>query len=186
MAGAAREEGTSAPPDRAERALRSAFGTILIILVAAILSIILYGILSSAWAKARAESARRGLSDALARARTPEELDAAVGPLGAVIRTDWGDWVAIAYDDDRHNPMASWALARDSGGGWFESRRHFCRAFSACLAGERPGAQAFRFPEAAFPRTLQGAQDLAGIRAILEAEGFRPVDPPPDVVVVRE
>jgi hypothetical protein len=75
----------------------------------------------------------------LAHARSPAELRDAVGPLGAVIDVRGGGWVAIRYSDSHAIPWWSSAVARDSGGGWFVSPRHFCARFSAYRMGRQRG-----------------------------------------------
>ena len=65
----------------------------------------------------------------LAAASTPEELQAAVGGLGAFYTFPDGSWLAIRYRDSHTCGIWSVAVARDSGGNWYESREHFCGAF---------------------------------------------------------
>jgi hypothetical protein len=67
---------------------------------------------------------------ALSAARTPEELKAAVGPLGCFIKLSDGSWIAIYYNDSHVPPGWSKAIVRDSGGAWFESEHHFCGQFA--------------------------------------------------------
>jgi len=66
---------------------------------------------------------------ALSTAKTPEELRAAVGRLGAYFPLRDGSWVAVRYTDTHAAPGYSCAVARDSGGQWFYSSRHFCGRF---------------------------------------------------------
>lgn len=62
----------------------------------------------------------------LAAAKTTNELRKAVGTLGLFIPLTNGAWIAIRYRDSHGGGISSCAVARDSGGGWFESDRHFC------------------------------------------------------------
>ena len=66
---------------------------------------------------------------ALSRAKTPEELRAAVGKLGAFFPLPDGSWVAIRHTDSHAAPGYSCAVAHDSGGQWFFSSYHFCGRF---------------------------------------------------------
>jgi hypothetical protein len=68
---------------------------------------------------------RNRVREALSNAK-PSELGEAVGPLGAVLHFKDGSWIAIGYRDDHSLLPWSVAVARDSGGGWFESAEHFC------------------------------------------------------------
>jgi hypothetical protein len=49
---------------------------------------------------------------------------------GAFIPLTNGSWIAIRYRDSHLGGIFSCAVARDSGGGWFESDRHFCGSLS--------------------------------------------------------
>ena len=62
----------------------------------------------------------------LQTARTLDEMTNAVGPFGLYIALTNGNWIAIRYRDRHSFPIVSCAVARDSGGAWFESDRHFC------------------------------------------------------------
>ncbi len=62
----------------------------------------------------------------LAAAKTTNELRKAVGSLGLFIPLTNNAWIAIRYRDSHSGGIRSCAVARDSGGGWFESDRHFC------------------------------------------------------------
>ncbi len=72
----------------------------------------------------RAESLRL-----LRNAETRAELEQAVGDLGVFLPLKDGPWIAIRYRDSHGWPMWSQAIARDSGGQWYESREHFCGVF---------------------------------------------------------
>jgi hypothetical protein len=65
----------------------------------------------------------------LSRARSPEELRAAVGSLGAFFPLRDGSWVAVRYTDTHAAPGYSCAVAYDSGGQWLYSNHHFCGRF---------------------------------------------------------
>jgi hypothetical protein len=67
---------------------------------------------------------------ALTTANTYEQLTNAVGPLGVVLTLTNGDWIAISYRDLHLLPIRSLAIAKDSGGQWFESHHHFCGSLS--------------------------------------------------------
>jgi hypothetical protein len=56
-------------------------------------------------------------------------LETAVGPLGTVLLLRDGSWLAIRYKDSHAYPAWSLAVARDSGGTWFESTEHFYGSF---------------------------------------------------------
>ena len=65
----------------------------------------------------------------LAAATTPQQLQEVVGSLGAFYTFSDGSWLAIRYRDSHGGGIWSVAIARDSGGGWYQSREHFCGAF---------------------------------------------------------
>ena len=69
---------------------------------------------------------RRDSTKALKVAQTEEQLREAVKPWGVFITAKDGSWVAIRYRDSHAGGILSLALAKDSGGEWFESQRHFC------------------------------------------------------------
>lgn len=73
---------------------------------------------------------RRESIRVLKSAHTPSELTNAVGYLGWFVSLTNGAWIAIRYQDSHSGGVISCAVARDSGGGWFESERHFCGRFS--------------------------------------------------------
>jgi len=66
----------------------------------------------------------------LSNAATPEQLEEAVGTLGVFYTFPDGSWLAIRYRDSHAGGIWSMAVARDSGGGWYQSSEHFCGAFS--------------------------------------------------------
>jgi hypothetical protein len=86
----------------------------------------------------------------LPRATTRSELEAVAGSLGIVL--DYPDgWIAIHYADSHAGFGWEWALARDSSGRYYESREHYCGAFS----GYRGALQALSRAQADF----EGASD---------------------------
>jgi hypothetical protein len=48
--------------------------------------------------------------------------------LGVFVPLRDGSWIAIRYRDTHAGRIAALAVARDSGGGWFQSEYHFCGA----------------------------------------------------------
>ena len=75
--------------------------------------------------------AQREAKRLLSSASTQQQLQAAVGPLGTVYSFPDNSWLAIHYRDSHGGGIWSIAIARDSGGNWYESREHFCGAFNA-------------------------------------------------------
>jgi hypothetical protein len=73
---------------------------------------------------------RRESFRVLKAAQSAAELTNAVGEFGWFISLTNGAWIAIRYRDVHSVPIRSCSVARDSGGGWFESDRHFCGRFS--------------------------------------------------------
>lgn len=65
----------------------------------------------------------------LIAAKTQDQLQEAVGSLGAVFLLQDGSWIAIRYTDSHAYPGYSCAVALDSNGHWFYSRHHFCGRF---------------------------------------------------------
>ena len=53
------------------------------------------------------------------------------GDLGVVLNLKDGKWIAIFYGDSHAPSIWSYALAKDSEGNWFVSRKHFCGLLSA-------------------------------------------------------
>ena len=62
----------------------------------------------------------------LKSANSLKELTNAVGYIGIFIPLTNNEWIAIRYRDSHGGGVYSCAVARDSGGEWFESSRHFC------------------------------------------------------------
>ena len=62
----------------------------------------------------------------LSEAKSTNELAEAVGSLGVMMQLTNGGRIAIRYRDMHSPGFFSCAIARDSDGNWFESRRHFC------------------------------------------------------------
>jgi hypothetical protein len=133
---------------------------------------------------------------ALEDARSMADLTNAVGTLGLYIPLTNGNWIAIRYRDTHSLRIISCAIARDSGGGWFESNRHFCGSLSSWprhkdeVAGEeelrrtapdlltnhvpRPDASTSLFPSYGEMLAIESAPDLAHARAALQRIGFSP------------
>ncbi|HWN94909.1 MAG TPA: hypothetical protein VNT99_07740 [Methylomirabilota bacterium] len=65
----------------------------------------------------------------MSRAKTVEDLRAAVGRWGAFVPLRDGSWVAVRYTDTHAAPGYSCAVAHDSGGEWLYSSHHFCGRF---------------------------------------------------------
>jgi hypothetical protein len=65
----------------------------------------------------------------LQAAHTTPELTNAVGYLGWFVQLTNHEWIAIRYRDTHSGFVGSSSVARDSGGEWFESDRHFCGRF---------------------------------------------------------
>lgn len=65
----------------------------------------------------------------LAAASTQQQLKEAVGSLGAFFSFPDDSWMAIRYRDSHAGGIWSVAIARDSGGNWYQSREHFCGVF---------------------------------------------------------
>src|SRR5712671_6270938 len=97
---------------------------LLLLLVAGFLTY-LFVIYPATWySNTRRESVR-----VLKVAQSRSELTRAVGDLGLFVSLTNGAWVAIRYRDEHGGGVRSCAVVRDSGGGWFESGRHFCGSF---------------------------------------------------------
>lgn len=67
----------------------------------------------------------------LAKVSTTEQLQTAVGSLGIFLAFPDRSWIAIRYRDSHAGGIWSVAVARDSGGHWYQSHDHFCGAFSS-------------------------------------------------------
>jgi hypothetical protein len=145
----------------------------------ALLLFILYGfrlstnIDSEEWRLSREFRAQEESIQVLKRAETIQDLERAVGHLGVVVRLRDNGWVAVRYRD-AHGPLWSSAVARDSKGGWFVSRVHFCGRFK----------QYREWREA--PADREGDRDLVALervdveaaRSRLRSLGFQPIDSP--------
>ncbi|MBN9519416.1 hypothetical protein J0H58_12980 [bacterium] len=110
---------------------------------------------------------------ALSAAGSPVELREVVGQLGVVLDVRGGGWVAVRYRDSHAAPGWSSAVARDSGGGWWVSREHFCGQFAIHRELRGRGEEG-----AADLRAVEEAGSLEAARAVLAGIGFRPVSPP--------
>ena len=80
-------------------------------------------------AQREAREAQREARRLLSAASTSQELQQAVGSLGMFYTFPDGSWLAIRYSDSHTNGIWSIAVARDSGGNWYQSQEHFCGTF---------------------------------------------------------
>jgi hypothetical protein len=139
------------------------------------------------------EKIRRGMETAsfriLARAKTPDELNEAVGNLGIVFRTQDGGWLAIRYRDTHGGGIVSSSVARDSEGRWFVSSHHFCGKFQGYRMAKEDiwlNKRSWRQDdlERTFPSLLRldQCENLEEARELLIGLEFEEVDPPtPDI-----
>ncbi len=108
----------------------------------------------------------------LAAASTAQQLQAAVGSLGVFYTFPDRSWLAIRYRDS-HASIWSVAVARDSGGNWYESREHFCAAFSVAQLEQRIPASVLpdtpSDARAQWLRQLGASPDLGSARQCLAA-----------------
>lgn len=77
---------------------------------------------------------RHARSEAISRlkaAKSEAELRDAIGGLGLFLESTNGWWIAIRYRDSHADGIWSVAVAKDSGGQFYESRHHFCGTLSA-------------------------------------------------------
>ncbi len=95
------------------------------------------------WQRAQVTRARHAHRNALVQvlqaAGTPEQLEQATGPDGVVLRLKDGSWIAIRFVQGGTLPRA---VARDSGGEWFESDRSFGHALAHYRLWQEPRARA--------------------------------------------
>lgn len=84
----------------------------------------LYPILGSRQARAEAISK-------LSAAKGEAELRDTIGGLGLFLESTNGWWIAIRYRDSHAGGIWSAAVAKDSGGQFYESHHHFCGTLSA-------------------------------------------------------
>jgi hypothetical protein len=123
----------------------------------------------------------------LLAARTSEDLKQAIGPYGAFVAAGDGSWIAIRYRDTHAGHILSLALALDSEGHWYESRRHFCgslanwkrwgeerllRKSDPDLVAEPEISKPNRFPTFAEYDALYSATNLVVARQALLHLGF--------------
>lgn len=135
----------------------------------------------------------------LTAAKTTNELTKAVGHLGLFMPLTNGEWIAIRYTDVHSIPICSGAVARDSGGGWFESKRHFCGSLPFWprlkMEAEADEEQRKLTPEwftnrvskaesdnGSFPSyremmAIESASDLESARHALKKIGFKELNP---------
>lgn len=105
------------------RALKVALVGMLALLAALVIVLFVFEPMTWQW------RVRKGSVSILRAAQSTNELRDAVGYLGIFIPQQNGSWIAIRYRDTHAGRVESLAIARDSGGGWFESTNHFCGTF---------------------------------------------------------
>ena len=118
----------------------------------------------------------------LGAARSPEQLRAAVGQLGAFYALRDGSWVAIRYSDQHGMMGYSCATACDSAGRWYGTTYHFCGRFAAFRQREselkKSRGQAPPDPDTQLQQqdtelfALANAPNLDSARAVLFQLGF--------------
>lgn len=144
-------------------------------------------------------SKRRESVRILSAAESTNELTNVVGSLGWFVQLTNHQWIAIRYRDTHSGFVGSSAVARDSGGAWFESKRHFCGRFQywprlkdqalgeeeqrrmtpewltnrVSLADEKGGM----FPSYREMIAIESAPDLESARRALQRIGFREFKP---------
>ncbi len=111
--------------------------------------------------------------DLLKCANSSGELKEAVDSLGIVLENKSGNWVAIRYRNSHAAPGWSAAVARDSGGGWFTSPKHFCGRFRSHRIEREKGQEGL----AELP-AVEESDSLESARARLVEMGFRQVAAP--------
>lgn len=150
---------------------------------------------------------RHARSEAISRlkaAKSEAELRGAIGGLGLFIESTNGWWIAIRYRDSHAGGIWSVAVAKDSGGQFYESHHHFCGTLSAFgrdwenySAGQKEAHQQTdsvvrekrlteleelqgRFIKSRFPELLHVAQatNLVEARLQLEKAWFSRIEQP--------
>jgi len=154
-----------------------------------------YLIYPSTWSSSK----RRESVRILLAAESTNELTAAVGSLGWFVQLTNEQWIAIRYRDTHSGFVGSSAVARDSGGAWFESKRHFCGRFQHWprlkeqVLGEeeqrkltpewftnrvsRADEDGGMFPSYREMIAIESAPDLESARRALQRIGFREFRP---------
>jgi hypothetical protein len=84
------------------------------------------------------DSIRRQSVRILSAATTSNELQAAVGQYGVLLTLSNGSWIAIRHRE-MFEPSRALAIARDSDGKWFESRRQFSGGLTYYPLSKLPG-----------------------------------------------
>ncbi len=77
---------------------------------------------------------RRARAEAISQlkaAKSEAELRGAIGGLGLFLESTNGWWIAIRYRDSHAGSIWSAAVAKDSGGQFYQSHHHFCGTLSA-------------------------------------------------------
>jgi len=91
------------------------------------------------WQRAQVMKARHANREAFVNVLQTADIDAATDPDGVVLRLTNGSWIAIRYVAGNNLPQA---VARDSGGNWFESDRSFGYALASYRLWQEPRAKA--------------------------------------------
>jgi hypothetical protein len=120
-----------------------------------------------------ASKAEKASFVALADAKSLQELEATVSYLGVVLHVRNGEWIAIRYRDRHRLPSWSVAVALDSQGHWFVSRRHFCGRLSGYAWLRRVGQDLEGFEDLV---AIEQAADLAEAWPLLMGLEFHPAD----------
>lgn len=77
---------------------------------------------------------RQARTEAIARLKTAEneaQLREAIGGLGLYLQSTNGWWIAIRYRDSHSGGIWSVAVAKDSGGQFYDSHHHYCGTLRA-------------------------------------------------------
>ena len=106
----------------------------------------------------------------LSAAKTTYEVEQAVGNLGIFIPLRDGSWIAIRYRDTHRGYLASLAIARDSGGNWYESDHHYCGEFIAYKHDRRESEELHSEPaEPGEVATNARSESFAALDAVFNA-----------------
>jgi hypothetical protein len=126
----------------------------------------------------RRRSAEADSFRVLAQAKSPAELEEAVGDLGIVFRTKDEGWIAVRYLDRHAGGIWSSAVARDSGGRWFVSSYHFCGKFEGYRRGLIHGSVIDSDAKLHIIDRIARSETLDAGRELLVELGFQETEPP--------
>lgn len=134
--------------------------------------------------------ARRDSIRILAAATTEQEFKRASNSLGAFLTFPDHSWLALRYVDSHAGGIWSVAMARDSGGNWYESREHFCgtlgtvREHQLWLFDKQESPDSAGDPDPEPPgkhskwlRFVSDSPNLETARQRLISEYFKPLSP---------